>query len=180
MPHQIRFDYTEMPDNELVCYVKSRFQLWQVLISKPVLQYVVHTTGDEIGSRRLGRSNGDSRTYANEDQMTRARSIAEHCVSTCADIITQHPHRYRHGGTWFSCHGILAQSLTILAAALSHGRVSLPADWLTTVRVAHDILLHWSAEAADVEWMRATLLHAITATCNQLHIRLDNDSWSIG
>ena len=177
LPQQIRFDYNEPPDNELVYYIKSRFQLWQVIISRPVLYHMAHRLDSDACQQR---TTGATTTLLENEPMELAKSIARHCISTSADIILQYPYHHRHGGTWMACHGLFAQAMNILAAALSLGQVELPPDWPEIVKVAHHVLLRWSQEAADIDWMRTTLLHSFTAVCHRLQIQLGEDFWSNG
>ena len=174
LPPQIRFNYNEPPDHEVVYYVKSRFQQWQVVISRPILYYVTH-----VGPR--ASSSHDSGTQSTEplaEDLFRATEVAQHCMSTSIDIITQTSHLYRHGGSWMTWHALIALSMNVLAAALSGDRLAPPANWLDDTKMAYDILSRWSHEAADVDWMRSTLLHLLVSVCETLHMQVPDSFWT--
>lgn len=76
------------------------------------------------------------------------------------------------------CRLVFALSMTILASALSAGEVELAPNWPLAVKVAHDILLRWGSEAADIEWMRTTLLRLFNAVCDQVGPELRDDFWN--
>lgn len=166
LPEPIHFDYETTPDNELSLYTKARFRGWQATLSRPVLYHVLHR-------QRSGRTAHSATTEGTDeaDDLARAQIIAQHCVSTSAAIIMEVTVQSRHGGIWMVCRAVFACSLIVLASVLGSDVVEPPQDWRHILQVAYDMLLKWSSEAADVDWMRAILLHVFDSVCSQEQLR---------
>lgn len=139
LPHSIRFDPLDQPDNELAFYLQGRFYEWRHHIQRPFLYHALHRPETHALSPRI-------------------LSYAQECVFACASGIVYFDRHHRHGGTWSVCRHTFAFALLILAVVAKSDRDLLPPpNWPSSIETAISTLLKWESQSADITFMRSTL-----------------------
>jgi hypothetical protein len=139
-----------LPENELAFYLQGRFLEWREYILRPFIFCALHQPPGHPCE-------------------TPVLALAQEGIEVLAELVVHHSYNHRHGGTWFCARQTFLAGMVLAAAVLRAGKLQLPPNLPSLIKLALVTLDRLAPEATDIAMMASTLRD----TCSGLQCGLD-------